>query len=736
MKHLYQFLKTFARLPGKFETNEDNNQAQELYYFLELGTTFLNSITSTVSFGSSQIQEFDKYFEEYATHLLGLSPTVKGPRTYQLLTKGLENLALDLIELQQLIAKKQTQELSKQPPNPKELENLDKQQKRVELLERNLAEFRGNVKEEVRLFEEKFPDATYPNKPLTKAQPVDLKFGTRTDSIGLDPFNLRSFAEQDIGERLKLQALLEEHTKAAGSDNIPHIFHTIWLGSEWPAMGMREIPLLSNEKGPYILKQLEANVSSVKETNPDACHLLWTDREDIPEAMQNWCSSRNIDIVQIHKIFPLKGDKLEQELYAIYLNEKSKQSYAAAADVLRLMILRTFEGIYLDVDIKVREQLGEIAAKHGIRLNMGRVAYAGKGVNQKGLCNNDIMMANANGKELLESFCQELINNYHKTYAEIFKDNVPVDNTVIRYAKSFKDIIYYFLFKMTPVLTTGPGIVLGYFNKTKDSIPFEEHALDSKPFYMENIQTWIFTENDLYHKKNLEFYFENRESAIKHIITYVLHDLRREPRALRLDYYQTAIKKYDIGDEILKALITHAPEALKQVEHIQAFGEMCPNSTDNVLAAIDQGIFEKLDSKAFQPKLSPSSGKEEKSEEESETKIFNEKKEFLVTLKDEVMKSHWNTRGRDFRLLYRIVPDGIQSLRNILIKLPAKEEKNDNKLIETLFEQVEHVLKQKQQEYKGPGRRQKETREFYQEKYNECQTIVSKEGKSPILLLP
>ncbi|STX52148.1 glycosyltransferase [Legionella busanensis] len=587
MNLLDNLVTSYAGMPGKFDNNDDNNQAIELYYLLIKINKMLTLQVDTIAYDDEQIEKFDTFLSSYLKILNEIAQRpIKGPRTHFLLSKSLPALDEALKDLKKALEDKKV-DLEKENDNEK-LEKLKEQECYVTNFEENLLIFKQNLMKAI--------DGSSKSLQVESNQNVDFSFGNRTDVIGRDPYNLRAFLEQNEEPRIELLNHLAPQLNTE-PNYIPHIFHTIWLGSEWPALGVREMTFANNTKGAYTIDYLEENVASIKETNPNAAHLFWTDRDIIPDSMQRWCDDRGIKIVKIQTIFPLKGDPLEKELYTLYLNEKARQSYAAAADILRLMILRVTPGIYLDIDIKVERKLEEIAAKYGIRLNLGGVKYSNSfSPTREGLCNNDIIMANKHGKETLDEFCYEVIKKYHKTYAEIFINDVPVDSHVIRYQKQFKDIPYYYLYKTTPMLTTGPQIIGEYYENNSLNRNFSDHNVSDAPFFMENVQTWIRKEGDGYSNKTLAFTFENRELAIKHIVTYILYDLKREPRVLRLDNYKAPLEQYNIGDIVIQILFTHAGDELSEIESIVGFKEFCKdsNTAEAVFNAVKKGQAPKL----------------------------------------------------------------------------------------------------------------------------------------------
>ncbi|RMX21137.1 hypothetical protein EAS68_05375 [Legionella jordanis] len=577
MNKLRKLLRAYAKAAGKFESNEDNNQAIELYYLLSQVETMLSAIKYAVDHDREKIKRFDEYFWHYIENLktVMLNP-VRGPRSYYLVSQSLAAMDDAIQELRGRIEFKKEQLTGNQ--EAEKLKLLQLQEERLENFEKHFQEIKQLTEKNLDEF-----NRAHPKQDETLKIKKESTFGESSDGIGRDPYNLRTFQEQNEGSRLELLKELAPHLLKAGADNIPHIFHTIWLGSEWPALGVRETTLLNEEKGAYTVNPLEDNVTSVKRSNPDAVHLFWTDREVIPDSMQRWCDDRGIKLVQIQSIFPLKGDDLEKKLYSFYVNEKARQSYAAAADILRLMILRSIPGIYLDIDIRVDKELQEIEAKYGIRLNIGKVKYGyDSSLTKEGSCNNDIIMANEQAKGTLEGFCRTLIENYEKTYEEIFAQPTRVDNKIIDYKKQFKTVDYYYLFKLTPMLTTGPGIVSEYYYRTRDHRAFEDHSVNGSPFFMENVQTWIRRKE--YGDNTLMFRFDSRESAIEHIVTYILHDLKREPRVLRLENYRSALEEFGIGDEVVQILFTHAKEELRGIEAITGLEKYCTDlNTLNVI---------------------------------------------------------------------------------------------------------------------------------------------------------
>lgn len=100
---------------------------------------------------------------------------------------------------------------------------------------------------------------------------------------------------------------------------IPHILHQIWVGPN--PIPRREVALCNH----------------LKEVHKDYSHLLWT----------------NDEVELLWKTFP---PEFQSEYQRIYNDKK----YAWCADLLRLWVVYTFGGIYLDIDFEVLQHLPEI----------------------------------------------------------------------------------------------------------------------------------------------------------------------------------------------------------------------------------------------------------------------------------------------------------------------------------------------------------------------------------------
>lgn len=111
---------------------------------------------------------------------------------------------------------------------------------------------------------------------------------------------------------------------------IPKIIHQIWLGSRLPAAFKRW-------------------QESWLATHPDWTYILWTDTEQIHSP-------------DLAAIYPHYRQRLAHELMPLYNQDlyNLAPNYGAKSDILRIEILRTFGGVYIDMDIECIESLAHL----------------------------------------------------------------------------------------------------------------------------------------------------------------------------------------------------------------------------------------------------------------------------------------------------------------------------------------------------------------------------------------
>ena len=132
-----------------------------------------------------------------------------------------------------------------------------------------------------------------------------------------------------------------------GEKNNPATIHYIWLGSAITSCNYKE------------------NIAQTSQFEFVTKVVLWADNAS--EENQKWCSENNVELRYIgdrRKITTLLGE----ELAPYYFNalDKLPPNYAVAADILRLQIIISETGLYLDVDVNIGTKDGDNITKKSL----------------------------------------------------------------------------------------------------------------------------------------------------------------------------------------------------------------------------------------------------------------------------------------------------------------------------------------------------------------------------------
>ena len=158
--------------------------------------------------------------------------------------------------------------------------------------------------------------------------------------------------EQYVAETRNLK-LKEAAPPAAGVHPvpIPKVIHFIWLGSPVP------------EK--YL-----ANIDAIATLNPDYQAQVWLDDRSSASAGRIHgprCKARHVDQILGHAV----TSEDARNIYRLTVSTSgSRPNYAAASDLLRLLVLLAEGGVYLDTDTYIENPgtacgFGQLAAKYG-----------------------------------------------------------------------------------------------------------------------------------------------------------------------------------------------------------------------------------------------------------------------------------------------------------------------------------------------------------------------------------
>ncbi|MGL5968373.1 MAG: glycosyltransferase family 32 protein [Kluyvera sp.] len=126
--------------------------------------------------------------------------------------------------------------------------------------------------------------------------------------------------------------------------SIPKEIHYIWLGE-------KEVPNIAMH-----------NIINSSKQNPEYKITLWSDN---PEKIKNQILNAGYSKAILTKINIRQPDLSTKVAAAISreCTDNNFKNYAAASDIMRLAVLKDHGGIYMDVDVAMKNPLGEIKAQ-------------------------------------------------------------------------------------------------------------------------------------------------------------------------------------------------------------------------------------------------------------------------------------------------------------------------------------------------------------------------------------
>lgn len=381
---------------------------------------------------------------------------------------------------------------------------------------------------------------------------MDLK---KKDRFGPDPFNLRRYdSNRKTKPILDLVKVIEKKSKTKiensnaqreknlGEKTVPGYAHIIWVGSEFSTPKHRERALKWKE----MTKKNHYQV------------ILWTDRDDFSKAengeMLEWCQQNNIALLNIADVFS-GNSELEEE----YQLELMRANWAGVSDIVRELIEERFGGLYSDVDTWPAKEIPLIEIKNDYGLLLNIDAYY-EDLRGNATINNDILASipHAKGVKKIIQTIQEL---YAMTANEVFKSMSTLMEGSINYATDYPFVDAGMFFKARTMYLAGPVMIREIFGIDP------QLKIDTSLFHWRNEGSW-YDKN----KKNIRVIqkkFPSKYNAFEYILSWILNDLKFEPRVLRLSDYESLLKEFHITDDITKILCQYFPEHLENVEYIR-----------------------------------------------------------------------------------------------------------------------------------------------------------------------
>ncbi len=137
---------------------------------------------------------------------------------------------------------------------------------------------------------------------------------------------------------------------------IPKFIHWVWYGKD-------------------ISPIFVANMQRVILDNPDYNFFIWSDRPGVLHntiARMDGISSELMSEVEVldpmHALCAIEDEGVRKHISSIVARELGGplRNYAAASDVVRLLILNCYGGIYMDADVEINYSLDDLSAPRGV----------------------------------------------------------------------------------------------------------------------------------------------------------------------------------------------------------------------------------------------------------------------------------------------------------------------------------------------------------------------------------
>jgi hypothetical protein len=131
-----------------------------------------------------------------------------------------------------------------------------------------------------------------------------------------------------------------ENCAAGGTSEIPQITHRIWLTAE---------------DGAYLPPQeyIEGYLDTIRRLPPDTAHFFWTNSDAVSQHVRSVAHVAGVANVNLMGIDTLR----ENLLFARVVSLVGDQKFVLAADILKMMILHKFGGIYSDLGVTYDEHV-------------------------------------------------------------------------------------------------------------------------------------------------------------------------------------------------------------------------------------------------------------------------------------------------------------------------------------------------------------------------------------------
>jgi hypothetical protein len=336
-----------------------------------------------------------------------------------------------------------------------------------------------------------------------------------------------------------------------------------------------------------------------------------TDKEEII----SFCQTNQLFLIFYQDIFQEK-DELEATLFPILNRARHEGNYGAASDVLRVLLLRRFGGLYFDTDCTVASTFLP---------NQFSSTYINIHTMNRGVVCNDILAIPLakEAMEDLELVCHSML----KAVQEKFKDASTGWTThyAISYEKNRFGLPLHFTRRADTIRSTGPSCYKAL--TTTKEIRDQSEFGGKNVFFAHFANTWI-RGRKVHHKwayTRVDYRGNYRESSVKwreyklpvkkdqqelltHLGELLSYYNKKEPRTIRFDFFRLDIlqvfakEKINIELTLLQWLLAHkSTEERQQIKYI-AFA-LFDSFIVNYSLLFNADYFPHLKKKAYLPEI-------------------------------------------------------------------------------------------------------------------------------------
>jgi hypothetical protein len=323
---------------------------------------------------------------------------------------------------------------------------------------------------------------------------------------------------------------------------VPKRIFVIWLGSAFDANvdGYRENIAkwcAQNPEYPVTLvtdQLTETNYAAMKETSVAAADMI------------SWCAKQGVAICHYRDLcssHPL----IEQALI--------QDNYGQASDVLRLLLLKDYGGIYIDIDI-MPITLSTCHSRKGLLVNRsGMKVMQLNPIDATNGFSNDYLMATCESavlSPLIDNVVQEMVRLSRLGYRELFSQSTYplLSGEFKKYNALVAPVNTIEFKKFYTILTTGPEVLFRFRDQC-----------DDVGFYTTTQQSsWL--------KKFTRLVTLSSDEKYQRLCTRFLYDFEREPSVLDFSRYQLSSQDNEMSRELSTFLTGHFADHLKKIERI------------------------------------------------------------------------------------------------------------------------------------------------------------------------